>query len=346
MKPSQNRKSRRRRSLCRLPFQAVLWLTVACAACLCLQARAEASAPVIEECEIDGVVWRIDDLSDVDSLADAGWTTMRRPELLRGGLLLVNRQHPLPSDFSDADLVGVEQAGIQAQDEHVRLFPEALEALSLLLGDAETLGEGFGDYIVREGYRTMAYQTELYQSMRQKLSDRYDGDELTGQVEKLVMVPGTSEYQSGLAFRLDLYNAADPVTEAFMETEQGRWVSEHGWEYGVVPRFPTGANPSDPWSDKSGRTGVEIQMNLYRYVGRAHAAVMRVMDFCLEEYVDFLKEHDYVRVYKNGVLKYAVLRVANDLGEQSFSFPTLSGAASYQASLDNDGGLVAAFTFE
>ena len=86
-------------------------------------------------------------------------------------------------------------------------------------------------------------------------------------------------------------------------------------------------------------------MNLYRYVGKAHSAAMRVLNLCLEEYIEFLIAHPHICVYEDGALKYEIVRfkIADDA--QSVQLPVPNPASSYQASLDNMGGVVMAYTY-
>ena len=37
-----------------------------------------------------------------------------------------------------------------------------------------------------------------------------------------------------------------------------------------------------------------MHLDLYRYVGEPHALVMKVMGYCLEEYVEFLTDHPHI----------------------------------------------------
>ena len=69
---------------------------------------------------------------------------------------------------------------------------------------------------------------------------------LIEETKKTVNYPGTSEYQSGLSFRLGLYNREDPAVAAqkFQETDQGRWVTENSWKYGIIFRFPSDDYPT------------------------------------------------------------------------------------------------------
>ena len=300
------------------------------------------------EATIEERQWRIED-EGTAGLENTGTVTLERSALLTGGLLLVNAWHALPYDFSDADLVSVGTASgykIPVQNASVRLFPAAYDALSEMLNAANEAG--LEHYIVREAYRTNDEQTSLFNDEMASLSEKYSGDILIEQAKKRVNYPGTSEYQTGMSFRMDLYNKEnkDGVNNLkFQESKQGEWFTENAWKYGVIFRFPVADFPNSSWEDKSYKTAVSSRMNLYRYVGPAHAAAMRIMDYCLEEYVEFLVNHPHICIYQDGALKYEIVRINMNEGDTSFALPVPNPASDYQASMDNMGGIVMAYTY-
>ena len=296
---------------------------------------------------LDSKTWRLEDEGNAE-LENTSTVTVDRADLITGGLLLINPWHSLPGDFSEGTLVSVgNNSGwkIAVADGTVRLFPVAFEALQNMITDAGTAG--LADYIVREAYRSNDTQTELFNKQMEKLSTKYSGDILVEQTKKTVNYPGTSEYQSGMSFRMDIYNKAKPEIgkQKFQVSEQGQWFTNNGWKYGVVFRFPTTDFPAVGWEDKSYKTGVTSQINLYRYVGKAHAAAMRIMDYCLEEYVEFLIAHPHICIYEDGALRYEIYRIKAE-DAQSYDLPVPNPASSYIASLDNLGGVVMAYTYE
>lgn len=299
------------------------------------------------EATLDNTGWRLEDEGYGD-LENVSTVTVNRADLISGGLLLVNPWHPLPSDFADSTLVSVGNSSgwkIAVTDGNVRLFPAAYEALLAMVNGAAE--DGLKDYIVREAYRTNDTQTELFNKQMEKLSSKYSGDILIEQTKKTVNYPGTSEYQSGLAFRMDIYNKENPEIgkQKFQESDQGKWFTGNGWKYGVIFRFPTVDFPAVGWEDKSYKTGVTSQINLYRYVGKAHAAAMRILDYCLEEYVEFLVDHPHLCIYEDGALRYEIFRIkAEDTA--TYDVPVPNPASSYTASLDNLGGVVMAYTYD
>lgn len=289
------------------------------------------------------------DLLDLTSypLESQSTVTMTRAETMNNGLLLVNQWHSRPDDFSEDALVSVGNYfnyAIQVQDASVRLFPVAADALKEAVDAAAA--EDLTHYIIREGYRSWDDQNELFQAQVQKLSTKYSGDELIERAKKTVNYPGTSEYNTGLAFNLRLYdkNDASVGNTKYSTSSQGQWMNENCWKYGIVFRFPLASWPLESTTDKSFVTGISSQLNVYRYVGKGSAAIMHYMDFCLEEYIEYLEEHPHVALFEDGQLKYEVYR--QYVGDaDSFDVLITTRAKSYVTSLDNMGGIITVFEY-
>ncbi len=287
--------------------------------------------------------WDVVDLSSF-GLENTNVVPTDRATLLKGGMLLVNAWHALPADYPAGDVVSVMTGSgrqVPVANADVKLFQPAIDAINLALKDAAAAG--LKDYFVNEGYRTNEKQTEMFEAKKAKLESQYSGDTLIEQTKKAVNAPGTSEYQSGFSMEMSIY--PNPNKLAFQASDQGKWLTENSWKYGLVFRFPTQNFPNSSWVDKSFKTGVTVTLNLYRYVGAPHAAVMHTLDLCLEEYVEYLIEHPHLAVYENNTLKYEIFR--QPIGEDaSVNVPVPIAAANYLASLDNMGGLVMAYIYQ
>ena len=292
------------------------------------------------------VLYRIEDDSHL-GLENTSSVTLDRYSLLQGGLLLVNSWHSIPEDYSTAELISIgTQSGykIQVHDNSVQILPVAFNALEEMLNAALVQGQDY--YIVREGYRSIDRQTELFQNQMEELNDKYSGDILIEEAKKVVNYPGTSDYHTGLSVRMDLYKDDEPNYGSFFQTKpQGIWLTENAWKYGFVFRFPTRDFPNSSWEDKSYKTGVSLPLNLYRFVGKAHSTAMRILDHSLEEYLEFLIAHPHITIYQDGALLYEIVRIPVSPSDTSYLLPVPNQASSYQASLDNLGGAVMAYTY-
>ena len=292
--------------------------------------------------------WDVIDLSNYP-LENQTASAMSRAELMSGGMLLLNEWHSRPDDFNDTEITSVGKylggnTKIQTSDYNVSLFKNASDALMEAITAAKA--EGMEHYMVEEGYRSWETQNTYFQNRMQKLSSQYSGDALINATKREVNYPGTSEFNSGLAFTLRLYDKSNPevAKPKYSTTAQGKWMNENCWKYGLVIRFPQAGWPLDTTQDKSFKTGVSVKLNLYRYVGKGNAAVMHYFDFCMEEYIEYLQEHPHIAVFEDGVLKYEIYR--QYVGEaQSFNLQLTRNARSYSASLDNMGAVITVFEY-
>jgi len=287
---------------------------------------------------------------DVLDVSDFPMTTGReqpvtRAEMLKGGLLLVNRWHAMPGDFTlvEADIksIGTQTSyRVPVHDGNVLLMDNAITALDAMVAAARK--EGIEYFIMREGYRTAAAQLANWEKEVARYQDRYAGDALIEKARERVAYPGTSDYHTALSVYVDVYNRNDSALNntKFQQSAQADWLNAHGWEYGFVFRFPVQGYPQVNTVDKSYKTGIDLQMDAYRYVGIPHAAVMRHMDFCLEEYIEYPLKHPHIAVYYDGVLKYEIYRVPGDATDTAVPLP--ENARDYLASTDNMGGIVMA----
>ena len=292
------------------------------------------------------VGWDVVDLTNYP-LESPTSTSVTRAELMHGGMLLVNQWHSRPEDFSEDELVSVgtySDGAIGVDKYSIQLFPNAIDALKEAVEAARA--EGLEHYVVSEGYRSWDDQNTLFQSRMSKLSSKYSGDELIEVTKTYVNYPGTSEYNTGLSFTLHMYEKDNTQLNgsSFTDTDQGKWMCENCWKYGLVFRFPKYNYPLDGTMDKSYKTGVSVTLNLFRYVGKGNAAVMHAMDFCLEEYIDYLAEHPHIAVFEDGVLKYEIYR--QYVGDaESISLELAGRASSWESSLDNMGYAVTVFSY-
>ena len=262
-------------------------------------------------------------------LDNPGTVTVSRQDVMLGGLLLVNEWHSRPSDFDESSLVSImtyaRSMGVTKsiwRNSDQRLFPVAANALLQTLWDAE------------------------YNRLKGRHSAWTD-DELIAATKKSINLPGTSEYNSGLAFTLYLYeNGNDELNKmVFSESEQGKWMYENSWKYGLVFRFPLQNFPTKGTVSRAYKTGVNVEMNLFRFVGIPNATVMHHLDMCLEEYIEYLMAHPHIAVFEDGQLKYEIVRQQVGDDSSTFSVSISRKTSNYTMSLDNMGGLVTVYEY-
>ena len=300
--------------------------------------------------------WDIIDLTNYP-LEAPGTATVARADIMNNGLLLINEWHSRPEDFDDSSVTSV--AGYARNDKELssfvenntcKLMPVAIDALMAALKDAKAVGlEG---YVLKAGstYRSYDDQYALFQKevdRQRKNHPGYTDEKLIERAKRSVNYPGTSEYNSGLAFQLYLYQKdnAELNNASFYETAQGKWLYENAWKYGLIFRFPKAGYPMADTTDKAYKTGVTSSLNIYRYVGKANAEVMHHLDLCMEEYIDYLMEHPHVAVFEDGVKKYEITR--QQVGDEATSFNVDINrvTSNYTMYLDNMGGVITVYTY-
>ena len=118
------------------------------------------------------------------------------------GVLLVNKQHALPSDYYDDN-----EIALQAYN---KLYEAAIQA-------------GYSLPLL-SGYRSYEYQNELYQT--------YVNNDGVEAADRYSARAGYSEHQSGLCFDVG------EISYEYGESEEGKWLAQHCAEYGFIIRYP------------------------------------------------------------------------------------------------------------
>ena len=209
-------------------------------------------------------------LTDMSSFRDA-----IEPANRDAFLMLVNKENPVSSTYTPADLVEVTnmKAGYENRQYMCETAERALQALYQDLAAA-----GYTDVGVTSGYRTYKIQEQLHEryvleEMDQRSVSRAEAETYASRYSA---VAGQSEHQTGLA--ADMYNTAG-ADASFGETEAYQWLKDHAHQYGFILRYP---------ADKTDITGYDFEPWHYRYVGRYHATRMYEQNLCLEEYLKTL----------------------------------------------------------
>lgn len=306
------------------------------------EAAQQAQGEVRQWPQPKGEGWEVIDVSEFPVMNTFDVTATRQ-ELLLGGMMLLNHWHSVPADFPESELLGVHATDktIQVSSSRVQLLPPAVTALSETLQAAKDAG--YDGYIIDEGFRSNETQTSYYDKEAAAYADKLTGEALMEKVRQNVNVPGTSEYQSGFSFRVDRYKKGDTdfMNQKFPSMEMSDWLLAHSWEHGIIFRFPVQGYPNATVQDKSYKTGESKKMSVYRYVGKGNAAVMHAMNFCMEEYIEYLMAHPHIAVYENGTLKYEITRTPGGIAEGEGASVQVSRAAKdYSISLDNCGGVI------
>lgn len=180
-------------------------------------------------------------------------------------LILVNKHHPIPDDYQFN--LGTIKGSMQCDE---RIIADLLSMLQAARDDGINL-------MIRSPYRTDDRQENNFNNrVKEYMGQGYSYMEAYKKASKVITIPGASEHQIGLALDItsDTHSSLDG---AFGDTAAGKWLAEHGCEFGFVLRYPEG---------KEYITSIDYEPWHFRYVGRDAAMIMKQDDICLEEFWD------------------------------------------------------------
>lgn len=214
------------------------------------------------------------------------------------GILLVNKDHPLPSDYAPAYTNGNGQS--------TSLQGEADAAAQAFLAAANAQGNSM--YIL-SGYRSYDVQADLFASYAAA-----NGEEKANTFSARA---GQSEHQTGLAFDVgDAAHAGYNLQTSIDQFPGVQWMMAHCAEYGFILRYPEG---------KEKITGYQYEPWHFRYVGVKAAKEIMASGLTLEEYLGD------VETDASGGRQLAIGRSTNSLCIDG----TYSDAASYNIAGNN-----------
>ena len=178
-------------------------------------------------------------------------------------MILVNRDFILPDGYMP-ELENAVEGGYSEQKLDYRVAPYYNAMYQAALDDGVEL-------VPISGYRSVERQTRNFENKIQKyIDDGYGEIEATQMAATIILPPGTSEHNAGLAMDIcSLY-------ESFENTEEFEWLSENAADYGFILRYP---------KDKQDITKIIYEPWHWRYVGVEAAKEMKASGECLEEYL-------------------------------------------------------------
>lgn len=178
-------------------------------------------------------------------------------------MLLVNRDYILPDDY-EVELAPCITDDPDSLKLDYRVAPHYNEMYLAALEDGIELTPV-------SGYRSVERQTNNFENKIQKYIDEgYGKTEATQMAATIILPPGTSEHNAGLAMDIcSLY-------ESFEDSDEFKWLSENAADYGFILRYP---------EDKQHITKIIYEPWHWRYVGVEAAKEMKASGECFEEYL-------------------------------------------------------------
>ncbi len=208
------------------------------------------------------------------------YITKIRRDLYKGNLQLINGNHAYLFREMDqlVDVKGNKNKSYKLIETTMKLNRDMLHALNDMMKDFEE-ATGKHDMIMTSGYRTLADQGEVLQ---EKIN-------LWGEEEALgwAMLPGYSEHHSGYAVDMSIYTD-EGIYVKYKGQGEYAWINQNCYKYGFIRRYT---------EEKKEITGVSDEQWHYRYIGVPHSYVVIAKNFCLEEYINYLKQFTFDKTH-------------------------------------------------
>ena len=212
--------------------------------------------------------------------------------IYRGDLILVSNAAPFrfPDELSLASVADGKNSAYYIRSTDLLLDSDALAAVNHLMG--EFLAQGGSKTVnLVAAWRSEETQRYLYE----RNAVQYGAEHAA----RYVALPGCSEHHTGLAVDFSLYFPSGTSADFSGEGEYA-WITENAHRFGLILRYT---------DEKEIVTGIASEPWHFRYVGLPHAAAMREMGRCLEEYLDYLRAFPYDGAHlflKQGAVRYEV----------------------------------------
>lgn len=201
------------------------------------------------------------------------YITLSEEDIAKGELVLVNNNIAFKGNVNEDDLMVIREhknKSYSVKDYSVKVLPEVMDALNNMMLSFYTEKQN-DNVMVISGHRTIEYQQGLYDKELEE----------TGQLSSsLVAKAGYSEHHTGYVIDFSVYDGKS--YKDFDGTGDYAWINENCHRFGFINRYPEGKEKltlidNEPWH--------------FRYVGPLHANIMADYDYCLEEYISFLKNY-------------------------------------------------------
>ncbi len=177
-------------------------------------------------------------------------------------LLLVNRENILPDGYSVKLAEAAPGTGVNLDS---RVAPHYAEMYKAAKEDGITLTP-------LSGYRRISTQRKNFENKISYYQNQgYSKAEATQLAAKIILPPGTSEHNAGLA--MDICS----LDVSFENSNEFVWLEANASEYGFILRYS---------KDKTDVTKITYEPWHWRYVGVTDAKKIKALGVCLEEYLN------------------------------------------------------------
>lgn len=255
------------------------------------ESSAELKEPIIENLAIS-----VNDSVDTNKYQHV---IKYRDDMWKGNLILVNGNYACKflQGIDLREVKSFKNNSYKIIEDTIKLNAEMIDHLNGMMRGFEK-STGKHDIILTSGYRTLKDQQIILQEKINLLGE--EG------AHEWAMLPKYSEHHTGYAVDVSIYTDSGNYIRYKGQNEYG-WINQNCHKYGFIRRYA---------DDKQHLTGIADEEWHYRYVGVPHATIIYAKNFCLEEYIDYLKDYPYGERH---------LKVESDLGKYEIYFVQSNG---------------------
>lgn len=240
--------------------------------------------------------------------------TFTQEQLMRGRMLLLDADHPLPPEAPPPNTFSIASYGrgmVPVQSLTLQSGRETIDALCGLFNALRA--QDLTGLTVSQG-------TQSREQMKKK--------------RRTIMRDEMRSHSPNEAKQL-----ADAACERMIHEEL---LQEHTVEL-RFNRSHSGTADEHKLLQTAWRYGfIRTKESFFRYVGRAHATAMTYLDLDLPSYLEWLHKKEALAIYQDGALQYLILCKPAQGTHTAFNLPV---NAQCEVSADNTGYAVAACTF-
>lgn len=201
---------------------------------------------------------------------------LRKEDIYSGSLILVNKYNKFVGN--NIKLVDVDKSYLYIYNDTSIYINEVMNKPLNNLIDAI---DGRKKMVAVSGFRSEEEQRDIYDK-----SIFENGLEFT---KKYVAKPMESEHQTGFAIDLgEVVDDIDFICPLFPDEGICKKFKDLASSYGFIMRYRF---------DKEEITGISEEKWHFRYVSRPHAEIINNYNYCLEEYIEFIRNFDFDNRY-------------------------------------------------
>ena len=198
---------------------------------------------------------------------------MTSESLSVGELALVNSEHPytfpdISENIGTIYKLSGEKDTYKLSTVALEIHSGAVKNLNVMLDDFAA-ASGKKDITITSALRTKEQQRTLFNADTPGSSDAAD--------------VGCCEHHTGYAVDFTIVTAERKIV-TFDGTGAYNWIPQNAHKYGFIMRYP---------ESKTNATGIDYEPWHYRFVGIVHASVMQENNYCLEDYLDYVKQFTF-----------------------------------------------------